>query len=158
MIKIKSISLLPSIKVNQDEKKDKKKNSIRINSQFLCGKSKPLQYVKHSRSHGSQSSIYKIPLNNLPKLKESLKINRNSSKVKISSCSSKQILEPIDFPMNSSTVNNSQEAKPQIGFFLFPKKNTKNLKHVIRKDKKDFSVSSWATEGNNFVWTLPGID
>lgn len=50
----------------------------------------------------------------------------------------------------------SSPMKPEIGFFSFPKKGNKNIKHQKRNEKKEMTMSSWANESNNILWTLPG--
>lgn len=163
MIKIKSISLLPNIQSSTSQtSKVQKVRPKRINSQFLNKYFKPLSFYKNQKSINSylqsKSSKYKIPSNNLPKLKQTSNQSRNLSKSKHSHNNSSYIPETLNVPINSASVSNFAECKPQIGFFLFPKKTPKSIKHIRRKEKKDLSVSSWTSESSPFLFTIPAAE
>lgn len=163
MIKIKSISLLPSIPISTNQStKAQKPNPKRINSQFLNNYFKPLPFSKHSKSivsiSNSNNSKCKIPSNNLPKLKQTSNQSRNLSKSKHIHNKSLHNPEALNIPINSESEPTFVECKPQIGFFLFPRRKPKPIKQPKKKEKKDFSVSSWRSESSPFLFTIPTAD
>ena len=163
MIKIKSISLLPNIQSSTSQTtKVQKVHPKRINSQALNKYYKPSSFYKSSKTINSylqsKSSKYKIPSNNLPKLKHTSNQSRNLSKSKHSHNSSAYIPETYNAPINSASVATFAECKPQVGFFLFPKKTPKNIKHMRKKEKKDLLVSSWISESSPFLFNIPALE
>ena len=163
MIKIKSISLLPSIPLSTNQTtKAKKPYAKRINSQFLNNYFKPLSFSKHSNYINSNSnsnySKCRIPSNNLPKLKLTSNQSRNLSKAKHIQNKSLYIPENLNIPIKSESILKFSECKPQVGFFLFPKKSPKPKKQIKRKEKKELSVSSWRSESSPFLFTIPCVD
>ena len=109
-------------------------------------------------------SFTNIPSANLPQVtKFRNEINQISSKATILPMIKKPSKPKIATMIVSSPMQNDSSEKiftiekPHPAYFSFPKKNFTTIKHQKRKSKRDLSVSSWGTENNNILWTLPQI-
>lgn len=120
---------------------------------------------KKSEDHkriGQAMQHHNIPTSNLPqvhKIKIASKpiLNKFMNLPKMQS-TAKIILTPITLsPIKSNQSFDKTPPFVQVGpsYCFFPKKRLTLKKNIIRKEKKKFTISSWGSESNNILWTLP---
>lgn len=132
--------------------------------------SKPRLYKNIFKPKNSTSAIlkpseknrifFKIPSQNLPPIVLPKNKKKESPNKTVQFPIIKPILTKISPALLSSSdtrknYEKSLSSKPEIGFFSFPKKHPSEVRHQKRKEKKEITVSSWANESNNILWTLP---